>query len=475
MEITKMNRREFLIASGAAFLMAGCKVQELFGSPEISFGVVSDIHITTKKSCRLFKRSLKYFKRRGVDAVMIPGDLTDWGIKENLVYFKTTWDSVFGGTEVKPLFCTGNHDFDGWWYGDMTMEMHANGYSEETRMYRYKKFETIAENWREILGEELAPVRMRTVKGYDFVCSEYYGSEKLGEFMEKNAERLSGKRPFFYFQHEPVKGTTGDSGSEADKAGTKAILSKFPNCISFSGHTHQPFISELSIWQGGFTQIAVPSLSYATLPYKYENGYWSRNGRATATMPMVPNRFNLRGGQGYLVKVWPEQVVVERIDLEEEEIDLPAWVIPLNAKEKPFAQGVREKFAKVPQFPQNAGLEIETRNTENRKGEWAIVMYCEFASAKMPAEGRVFDYVIRVIDEQGVVALEKKFVSPAWAKMAKFEPARQQFWFNVAELPQERDCHLEIVARNCFGGESKPLVSEVIHMKPGLGKADKTL
>ena len=129
-----MNRREFLMSSGSAFLLAGCRTDALFGSPDIKFGVVSDLHVTTPKSCRLFERSLRQFKRCGVDAVMVSGDLTDWGVKSGLVYVKRAWEKVFAGTDVVPLFCTGNHDFEGWWYGDMTMEMHANGYSEDERL-----------------------------------------------------------------------------------------------------------------------------------------------------------------------------------------------------------------------------------------------------------------------------------------------------------------------------------------------------
>jgi hypothetical protein len=65
----------------------------------------------------------------------------------------------------------------------------------------------------------------------------------------------------------------------------------------------------------------------------------------------------------------------------------------------------------------------------------------------------------------------KRFVSPAFAKMAKFEPAMQRFWFDVAELPQDREYVLEVRARNCFGVSSAPLVSKTFKGKPGLDKA----
>ena len=40
-------------------------------------------------------------------------------------------DRAPDGRKVEKLFCTGNHDYDGWWYGDMTLDMHVQGYSED--------------------------------------------------------------------------------------------------------------------------------------------------------------------------------------------------------------------------------------------------------------------------------------------------------------------------------------------------------
>ena len=57
--------------------------------------------------------------------------------------------------------------------------------------------------------------------------------------------------------------------------------------------------------------------------------------------------------------------------------------------------------------------------------------------------------------------------------MAKFEPARQRFWFDVAELPQDKDYVIEVRARNCFGRAGAPLVSAVRRGKPGLAKAER--
>ena len=126
-----ISRRGFLCGA-AAFFVAGCKTGGwLADVPRLRFGVVSDTHVTTPESCAMAEKAFRYFRSRGADAVMVPGDITDWGVRSSFEYFKESWDKVFAGTDVAPLFCTGNHDREGWLYPDMAMEMHANGYSED--------------------------------------------------------------------------------------------------------------------------------------------------------------------------------------------------------------------------------------------------------------------------------------------------------------------------------------------------------
>ena len=469
-----MTRREFLLSSGAVTLLSGCRSFDLFGAPEMTFGVVSDIHVTTPKSCAMFEKALRQFKRRGVDAVMVPGDLTDWGLKASLRYVKETWDRVFGGTDVVPLFCTGNHDYEGWAYGDMTMEMHANGYSEADRMNK-----DLPAAWEEVFGEKFANVRCRTVKGFDFVSREYGSRDgaELKAWLAANRSRLSGGKPFFFFQHLPIKGTTVDSMGWADNGVTKPILREFPNCVAFTGHTHRPFIDERLIWQGEFSAVSIPSLSYSCFTGEHENGEGNRGGKSKQAMSPIPCRRDLRGGEGYVVSVWTDKIVIERRDIEEDGEGAPEWLIPLaaGAVEKPYADKMRGAREPVPQFPAGAELDLETRNTENRSGFWTIVMNCEFPSAVMPAGHRVFDYEIRAVPTDGSEALVKRFVSPGYPKMAKYEPARQRFWFDVAELPQDKDYRIEVRARNCFECVSAPLVSRIFHGQPGLAESDEKL
>lgn len=466
-----ISRRNFLLSTGAFALSAGCRSTSLFGKPDLRFGVISDIHVTTENSCRILKKSFKYFKRRGVDCVVIPGDLTDWGTKGSFVLLKNTWDAVFDGTEVKPIFCTGNHDYDGWFYSDMTMEMHANGVSENDAMVKHG----FKDSWEELFGEKFEPVRVRSVKGYDFVSVEWRGQNNFKAWMEENSKRFENDKPFFFFQHVPIKGTTRDSSSGGGDDGVKSVLENYHNCVAFTGHTHRTFNFESSIWQGGFSAIAVPSLSYTSMRFA-ENGSGNRAGLATQTMPPLPLRADHCGGQGYVVNVWNDCIAVERIDLRNETSDCRDWVIPLGDNaDKPYDPASLSKKIPAPRFPEGAKVEVETRNTENRVGKWAIVMNCEFPSAVVDGGYRVYDYQIRAVVLDGSQhKMVKTFLSPAFAKQAKFEPLRQRFWFNVNELPQGKRYVLEFTARNCFGKASKPIYSKEMMSVPGFAEVDKS-
>ena len=169
------SRRGFI---GALLSSAACGCASSgkywFGeAPRLKMGVISDIHITTPESADRFRLALAHFRDLGADAIIVSGDLTDWGLKSSLKYMADVWNEVFpgdrgaNGEKVARLFVTGNHDLDGWFYGDMTLDMHTQGYSEEEALSKLG----IEKCWEEIFGERYEKIRLINVKGYDFVCA----------------------------------------------------------------------------------------------------------------------------------------------------------------------------------------------------------------------------------------------------------------------------------------------------------------
>jgi len=261
-----------------------------------------------------------------------------------------------------------------------------------------------------------------------------------------------------------MTGTTSDSFGWADNGSGYEALKDFPNAIAFTGHTHRPFCDEHSFWQGAFTAFSVPSLSYACIPSDYEN---STSG-TSQTMPAISTRRDLRGGEGYYVLVYEDRLVVERIDFDEDgEEGAPAWIVPFDAA-APADPERRTAASAEPRFPDGAAIDAMTRNTRNRKGEWAIVMNCEFPAAVAAPGDRVLRYDIRAVPADGSEGGVWKFATPAYPYHPKYDRSDMRFWFDVRGLPQDCDYLLEAVAYNAFGKPSAPIRSGRLRGVAGL-------
>ena len=98
-----VSRREFILSSLAASFVAGCRSMDLFGRPALTFGVVSDIHVTSAGTEARYEKALRLFKSRGADAVMVCGDIADWGTVNSWEHVRDAWKRVFDGTDTVPL------------------------------------------------------------------------------------------------------------------------------------------------------------------------------------------------------------------------------------------------------------------------------------------------------------------------------------------------------------------------------------
>ena len=477
----QLSRRNFLGGAAALMGMGGCRSLGIGGAePNIVFGVISDIHITTPGSTVAFRKALEYFRDRKVDAMVVAGDLSDWGLRSGLTYVADAWESVFpggrapDGRKVEKLFCTGNHDYDGYWYGDMTLDMHVQGYSEAEALVKLG----MKRCWEEAFHEPFAPVRRRTVKGYDFISAEWkegQGWEKeTNAWFARNGASLDPKKPFFYFTHYPIGGTTSCSLRDGRSAYPEIdAFKRMPNAVAFSGHCHWTLNDERSIWQGEYTAIAVPSMSYTTIPKGYENGSDKRNGTSSLSMPIIPARQYLKEAQGYLVSVFDDRMEIERRDFTEGVEAAPAWIVtPPAAAASRYTFANSEKRTPVPQFPAGAEVKTYTSNFETRNFSWTIMMMLEFPSAKA-CKGRVFDYEVRAEMEDGSVAVVKRFLAPAFYRLERDEPACQRFAIDAKELPERGKYRLRVYPRNCFGVCGRPVASAVLESKPGKEKSKR--
>ena len=475
-----MKRREFILGAGALAFGGGRRLWASAARPDFSFGVVSDLHVTTPESTARFRRSLAYFRDRGADAVVVTGDLSDWGLRSGFRYVADAWNAVFpndrapDGRKVEKVFITGNHDFDGWWYGDMTLDMHVQGYSEEEALSK----RGMARCWEEAFGEPYDEIRLRRVCGYDFVSVEWSGVTKaendaaVKSWFERNGHRLPKDRPFFFLRHAPVPGTVNSTGARVESV-LGDVLRQYPNCVSFTGHTHSTLNDERSIWQDEFTAVAVPSLSYTSTPGGYENGSATRDATCALGMPRLPARFDEREAQGFFVRMYGDRMVLERYDFDEMTEAAAPWVVPLGAgRAKPYRFDAHAAATPVPAFPAGAALATRIVNADRRNGRWTIFVELSFPSARASG-GRVFDYDVRATFDDGSVAATKRFLSQAFHRLERDEPAVQRVLFDAIDLPETGRYRFMVYPRNSFGAAGAPLVSRPFESKPGKERAKR--
>ena len=159
-------------------------------------------------------------------------------------------DEVFG--EDKPVIQTimGNHDY--WSENDLSASDHIRSFEKA-------------------LGQ--SPWTHYVVNGYHFIgaspnngsmsCGYKLTSKWLARELEK-ASKDTPDKPIFVMTHNQPKDTCYGSEDWGDSSLNK-VMSKYPNAVIFSGHSHYSILDERSIWQGDYTVLSTQSLSYTEL------------------------------------------------------------------------------------------------------------------------------------------------------------------------------------------------------------------
>ena len=382
------TRREFIGGSLFALTAAGLP-HNIFGSTlgerRLRLGVISDVHVCggfkegvcppefLKISCEMSRRAFKWFDEQGVDAVAVPGDIADLGRVAELQAFADTWNEIFpkgrgaDGRPVEHLFIYGNHE----------------SYVNEARGSRAIWAEGRDAVWREVFGEPFADLRVKTVKGIDFILASWGwesaqrsiggGYKRFEELAAKSAKRCP---VFFELQHPHLKDTChGPYAWGHDEGVTARILSRYRNAIALSGHSHYLLTDERTVWQGSFTSIGCGSLKYSGEPVEdyppngFENtvadsSYNTRFApgvRAAIDSAKIMPRMNrgpkmlARGNQGMIIDVYDSKLIIRRREFNYGYDLGELWEVPMPAHVGgPFDHAVREKATPLCQFAQGA-------------------------------------------------------------------------------------------------------------------------
>lgn len=496
-----VQRRDFIKGAGALFgftPLCGCRFfaaprgADAGGTPELTLGIISDIHIAYSRAGgkeafhgeAMLRKTLEWFRDNGADGVVAAGDLADQGLLAELDKIGEVWFSVFpdgkapDGRKVEQLFVYGNHDWDGFKYGNAARRLYGEDYMKHSIR------NDLAAAWRNAFREDWSPVWRKEVKGFTFAGAHWIddrcrGREERGvpqapEWLAANAKTIDPSKPFFYIQHPPPKGTCHGPWlwGRDDGRITKA-LSQFPNAIALSGHSHASIGDERAIWQGAFTSIGCGSLKYTGLEYADIKGRGRENDVVAYSKAESAGRIMRRlgtgdGHQGMLAKVYSDRIVFERIDFEDLGSIGPDWVVPMPAREpKPFAFAKRAAECAAPEFAPGAALAarfgaVKSGGAKGAASAERRTLEVDIPAANAVAGARAMDYKVEISGANG--EMDARFVfAEGFHRSTKSARAAKATMFRVAldTLKAKAPFSVKVFPRNSFGGEGRPLT---VHM-----------
>jgi Predicted phosphohydrolases len=267
----------------------------------LSFIVVSDIHIARLNAIRHFSILLKDNFNSKPDAMVVVGDLGD-GLPRDYHMLRNELGQHKIGINYPIFWTIGNHEFYGGFYrnGLWSPKTFPN---KETDALAIERFLSLAGRDR-VYGDTW-------IKDYHFI---FLGSEKsrmsdrsyvdwaylsntqlnwLENALNKNKKR---QKPIFVFLHQPLPYTTlggFQRGFVIQWQMLNHILSQHPEVILFNGHTHYEIDYKNMVSKGNY-----PILNSSSLAY-----------------PIDRNRNHImNSAQGLVIEVYNEKVVIKGRD-----------------------------------------------------------------------------------------------------------------------------------------------------------------
>ena len=451
-----ITRRGFL---GGALAAAGTRVFAIGtagGHPAIRFGVLSDVHISNPRSGNkeTLVKALSYFRDRGADAVVIAGDFSDEGLVGQVRLAGEAWDEVFpgdrapDGRRVEKVFIIGNHEHNG---APRTLKRILAGKGRGDPFYEKGEFmfRDFPRYWPEIFHEPWREQYMKEIRGYRFFASHWAPEEScpdVADIVEPGLVGYDAAMPFFHVQHPHPFGTViGHQayGTWQGKSAT-AVLSRHPNAVSFSGHSHRSLTDGRTLWQGAFTAIGTATLRRVSVGGEEENAQSKKKG-GDRLMPVMEGA--TLGRQGQFVEVYDDRIVVERREFTYGDSLGPDRVIPWPPREKPFAFETQAARASAPRFAADAKVVVsEPFDGRNRAGRAVRMVKVTFPAAK--SGGLAYDYELTARTPDGRVAKRRVLQDRFFLAPGRW-PAANVCNFKAEEIPS--GTKVTVVARNCFG------------------------
>ena len=481
-----MNRREFMTGAfglagvvGAGSLLKGCAFPAPHGAfcggtPNLRFGVLSDIHLKNPGDEKHLLNALRYFRDHGADGVLVAGDIADTGRIPQLKMLADAWYSVFPGDRrpdgghVEKLFVYGNHCLEGWPWNKLPeadAPKDSIGYGDNR-----------ARVWEEFFHEKYEPIWMKKVRGYTFIGAHWKDGNHVDieEFMKAHGGEIDPDRPFFYTQHAHLKDTCfGAWAWGHDDGSSTRALSKFPNAVAFSGHSHYTLTDDRSVWQGAFTSINTSSLKYSSYDYSLRDninganmsGYHGDEKRPRPKPWIDRHSATGDGRQGMLISVYDDRMVIERRDFYYGFSLGEDWVVPVPASETAdFSYAEQRRHRVAPEFPAGAAIAVGFDEEKDRR-EIGRVVTLSFPRAEEQGGCHVFEYEITAIleeDDVDLVQVQRRFIAPDFHLPFERKIASCRFSIPVNQLRLKGHYRFRAVPLESFGAKGRAIWSDLV-------------
>ncbi|MDD7795269.1 metallophosphoesterase family protein [Clostridium sp. 'White wine YQ'] len=262
--------------------------KEVSTNSELSFGVIGDLH----ENIDSFNKLAEDFHEINpkMDALIMNGDMVGQGIPSQYESVKKALDKKSSILPKIIISNIGNHEFF-----DYNIEQNSP-----------EQVEVFKKRYLDFSGEEFV-YHDKWIKDYHFISlgSESGNTKELGSMKaflsdkqlkwleEKLSEKYVKGKPIFVFLHQPLnnngKGFTGvEQGQQV-----KDILSKYPEVILFTSHTHAPLDEKGIKTDLPFTTVHTGAVAY------------------TIVMDSSGNRQNVNYNQGLYVEVNNGKVTIK--------------------------------------------------------------------------------------------------------------------------------------------------------------------
>lgn len=273
--------------------------------PIVSFQVITDTHVREQADHihnRHLEKALEDIATysHGSSGIMHVGDVTDRGLPQEYQELQRILEAH--GDSLPPMrYTVGNHDIGAILWGDPPLNLttmteqevgevlghsEVRGQNQSVRrdgqvdqdgpesgeIEEPGRFITIDVLWQQRLNDFTAITGMNGsyhdhwIDGYHYI---FLGTEmphpkdcdmsadQLQWLETKLSEQALPEQPIFVFLHQPLMDTVAGSMNEQGWYGVnqdtalKAVLSRYPQVILFSGHTHWQLEAQRTMYEGG--------------------------------------------------------------------------------------------------------------------------------------------------------------------------------------------------------------------------------